>query len=408
MTSRDRVLTTLRHEEPDKVPIDFGAMRSTGIMAIAYNRLKAYLGLRGGYTRVYDVPQQLAEPEPAILERFQVDVVDLANTMGRHPEEWLPWTLPDGSLAHVHRSCYPVKRNGQWVLMEGERVAARMPAGVLYFESCNPPLAQATSSRDITAYPWPVLTDEMLRLLEEQAKFLYFETEYAVMGGFGGNILELGQSLRGWDTFMMDLAGNRAFAEDLMDTMVEVHLKNLHAYLQAVGDYIQLIQMGDDLGTQKGPQLSPDMYRELIKPRHKAVYQYVKQHSKVHVFLHSCGSIYALIPDLIEAGVEVLNPVQTSAQDMDPARLKHEFGDRLTFWGGGIDTQHLLPEGKPEEIAAQVEERLRIFAPGGGYVFTQVHNVQANVPPENVVAAYDAAIRARDYPISPAGKGGRR
>lgn len=407
MTSRERVLKTLRHEEPDKVPIDFGAMRSTGIMAIAYNRLKAYLGLSGGYTRVYDVPQQLAEPEPAVLERFQVDVVDLANTMGRHPEDWLDWPLPDGSPGQVHRSSYPVRRNGEWVLMDGDRVAARMPQGVLYFESCNPPLASASSSRDIKSYAWPVLTDEMLRVLEEQASFLYDETDYAIMGGFGGNILEWGQSLRGWDTFMMDLAGNRAFAEDLMDTMVEVHLKNLQAYLQAVGDYIQLIQMGDDLGTQKGPQLSPDMYRELIKPRHKAVYQYVKQHSKVHVFLHSCGSIYALIPDLIDAGVEVLNPVQTSAKDMEPARLKKEFGDRLTFWGGGVDTQSLLPEGTPEEIAAQVEERMRIFAPGGGYVFTQVHNIQANVPPENVVAAYDAAIRCRTYPIRPAGNGGR-
>jgi len=219
------------------------------------------------------------------------------------------------------------------------------------------------------------------------------------MGGFGGNILEYGQTLRGWEKFMMDLALNQRFAEDLMDKLVEVHLKNLEVYLQAVGDYIQIIQMGDDLGTQNAPQISPDMYRELIKPRHKNIYQYVKKHSQLFLFLHSCGAIYELIPDLIDAGVEILNPVQTSAKNMDPEKLKIEFGDKITFWGGGVDTQHVLPEGTPDEIAAQVKERIRIFAPGGGFVFTPVHNIQANVPPENMVAAYDTVIKARNYPI---------
>lgn len=158
--------------------------------------------------------------------------------------------------------------------------------------------------------------------------------------------------------FMVDLVANRSFAEDLMDKLVEVYIVNLKGYLQAVGDYIQLIQMGDDLGTQDGPQLSPDMYRELIKPRHKTIYQYVKQHSKVYVFLHTCGSVYQLISDFIDEGVDVLNPVQTSAAQMDPRKLKSEYGDKITFWGGGCDTQSVLPRGTPDEIAAHVKERI--------------------------------------------------
>jgi len=400
MTSRERVLTALRHEEPDKVPIDLGAMRSTGIMAIAYNRLKEHLGFKEGSTRVYDVGQQLAEPEPDILKTFQVDVIDLANSMGKPDDAWRMWILPDGSPGHVHNLFYPVKKHGEWVLMDGDRVAARMPDGCLYFESCNPPLASASTWKDIESHAWTHFLDEDLRFLEETARRLYHETEYAIMGGFGGNILELGQALRGWSQFMMDLAIERAFAEDLMDKMVEVHLKNLEGYLQAVGSHIQIIQMGDDLGTQNAPQLSPDMYREMIKPRQQRVYQYVKTHSKLFVFLHSCGSVYDLIPDLIDAGVDILNPVQTSAHNMDPQRLKSEFGDRITFWGGGVDTQHDLPDGTPEQIAGHVEERMQIFAPGGGFVFAAVHNIQANVRPENIVALFETAKKIRDYPLS--------
>ena len=399
MTSRERVLCTLRHEEPDKVPIDLGAMRSTGIMAIAYNKLKKYLGIEGGYTRVYDIGQQLAEPEPEILERFQVDVIDLSNTMGKPSDEWLDWTLPDGSIGQVHKIFYPRRLNNEWVLMDGDRVTARMPEGCLYFESCNPPLENATSKKDIENHNWFYYKDEDLKLLEQQAKYLYEETEYAIMGGFGGNILELGQALRGWAKFMMDLVINRSFAEDLMAKMTEVHLINLEGYLQAVGDYIQIIQMGDDLGTQSSPQMSPDMYREMIKPHHKKIYQYVKKNSDLYLFLHSCGSIYELIPDLIDAGVEVLNPVQTSAKNMEPEKLKSEFGDKITFWGGGVDTQHVLPEGPLDEIKQQVIERIRIFAPGGGFVFTPVHNIQAPVSPEAIVMVYDTVIQNRNYPI---------
>ncbi len=399
MTSRERVLKTLRHEEPDKVPIDLGAMRSTGIMAMAYNQLKKYLGMKGGVIKIYDVYQQLAEPEPEILDRFEVDVIDLNNTLGKLTKEWKDWPLPDGTTGQIHVSKYPVKQGYEWVLMEKGRPVARMPQSCYYFETIYHPLAEAKSSAEIKNYNWPFFRDEELREVEKQAKFLFEETDYAIMGGFGGNILEYGQELRGWSKFMMDLAVEKNFAADLMDKMVEVHLRNLEGYLQAVGNFIQIIQMGDDLGTQNAAQMSPKMYREMIKPRHKKVYQYVKEHSGLYLFLHTCGSVYDLIPDLIDAGVEILNPVQTSAAKMDPAALKAEFGDRLTFWGGGTDTQHILPDGSPEQVRENVKEMFKIFAPGGGFVFTQVHNVQANVPPENVVAAYETAKKYRNYPV---------
>ena len=403
MKSRERVIKALRHQEPDRMPIDFGAMRSTGIMAIAYNHLKRHLGIETGATRLYDTGQQLAEVEEQVRQRFGVDVVDLTYTFPDAPipnPEWRPWTLPDGSPCLAPADWRPEPDGeGGWVRRDDEgRVVARMPRDVLYFEGCYHPLENATTLADVDAYDWPVVDDERLEYLHERAKWLYHNTDYAIMAPFGGNILERGQGLRGWDSFLMDLVGNRPFADYLMDKMVEAHVRNLERFFAAVGDYIQIVQMGDDLGTQDRPQLRPEVYRETIHPRHKVVYQWVHTHyPNVAVFLHCCGSVYDLVPDLIDEGVDALNPVQTSAAKMDPVALKASFGDRITFWGGGCDTQSVLPNATPEEVRRHVRERVAIFKPGGGYVFNQVHNVQANVAPENVVAMFEAALESAAY-----------
>ncbi|MBN1154127.1 methyltransferase [candidate division KSB1 bacterium] len=397
MTSRERVIKALRHEEPDKVPIDLGAMRSTGIMAIAYNRLKDHLGLTSGYTYLYDIEQQLAEIEPYFFERFQIDVVDLNNNFGIQDADWIEWRLPDGSPAFIHRAKYPVYRNNEWLIVDGDRVVARMPKSSLYFDTVYHPLEDAVTTAELDAFKFHRYTDEELRDIERRANFLHRNTDLAIMAGFGGNILEFGQTLRGWENFMIDLISNRGFAADLMDRMTEAHLENLKLYLQAVGDRVQIIQFGDDLGTQAAAQLSPDLYREMIKPYHQKMYKYAKRHSDLFTFLHSCGSIYDLLPDIIDAGIDIINPVQTSAARMDPTKLKSEFGDKITFWGGGIDTQYLLPTATTAEIHRHIKERIDIFKPGGGFVFTQVHNVQADVPPENIVAVYDAIIKNREY-----------
>ncbi|MFQ3549079.1 MAG: uroporphyrinogen decarboxylase family protein [Armatimonadota bacterium] len=387
------MLKAIKHEQPDRVPIDFGGMRSTTIMAVGYNKLKEYLGIDTGQTLVYDTMQMLAEIEKPILDRFQIDVVDALNTFGRHPERWYPWKLQDGSQAYLPVGFEPqddgyggylIKDNDGNVLMES-------PQGCLYFNPVFHPMAHLTTISELEDYNFGLISNETLDRLHETAKWTYENTEYAIMAGFGGNILESGQNLRGWDQFMVDMAGDPEFTHVMLDRLADSHIENLKRFLEAVGPYVQLIQMGDDLGTQSAPQLSVNMYREFIKPRHKRVYDYVKQNSDIHVFLHSCGSIYDLIPDLIDAGVEVLNPVQTSAANMDPRKLKDEFGDKLTFWGGGCDTQTILPNAKPEEIRKHVKERMEIFKPGGGFIFNQVHNVQANVAPENIIAMFDAA-----------------
>jgi uroporphyrinogen decarboxylase len=372
------------------VPIDLGAMRSTGITALAYRRLKEHLGITEGDIYVYDTGQQLAVVEPSILDLFGLDAVplDLDQLLG-----WQPYTLPDGHPARIVAgfTTETVPDGSVYQLEDGQRVRYR-PSSSHYFYRIYHPLAEATTPADIERFPPWTYTDEELALLSNRARYLYENTDYAIMGNFGGSILEAGQDLRGWEQFMIDLAQGGPFLEAFLEKLTEFHLTSLARYLDAVGPYIQIIVMVDDLGTQQGLQISPQTYRRWIKPCHTRIYGYVHQHyPEVYIFLHSCGSIYPLIPDLIEAGVQILNPVQISAAGMDPVRLKREFGADLTFWGGGCDTQHTLPYGTPEEVAAEVRRLLGIFAPGGGYVFNQVHNIQADVPPENIVAMLETA-----------------
>jgi len=365
-------------------------MRSTGITALAYRRLKEHLGIADGDIYVYDTGQQLAVVESPIMDLFGLDVVplDLDQLLG-----WQPYTLPDGHPARIVAgfTTETAPDGSLYQLEDGRRVRYRPPTG-LYFDRIYYPLAEATTPADLEPFPLQSYSDDELILLRDRARCLYENTDYAIMGNFGGSILEAGQGLRGWEQFMIDLARGGPFLEALLEKLTEFHLADLARYLDAVGPCIQIIVMVDDLGTQNGLQISPQMYRRWIKPCHTRIYGYVRQHyPQVYVFLHSCGSIYPLIPDLIEAGVQILNPVQISAAGMDPVRLKREFGADLTFWGGGCDTQHTLPYGTPAEVAAEVRRLLGIFAPGGGYVFNQVHNIQADVPPENVVAMLETA-----------------
>jgi uroporphyrinogen decarboxylase len=216
------------------------------------------------------------------------------------------------------------------------------------------------------------------------------QTDRAIIGLFGGNLLETGQFLFRNDNFFMLLAGEPRRAHRFLDKLVEMHLENLDKFLSAVGPYIDIINFGDDLGMQTGPQISPKMYREFIQPRQKIMWQRAKELADVKVMLHSCGGVYPLIPGMIEAGLDILQPVQTTCQDMEPERLKREFGKDLCLWGGGCNTQYVLARGTPQEVAEDVRRRVSILAPGGGFVFQQIHNVMADVPPENIVAMLEA------------------
>lgn len=414
MTSRERVLAAIDHREPDKVPIDLGAMRSTGISAIAYGRLKRHLGMAKGHTYVYDVVQQLAETEHEILEYVESDAVDLGRAFLNREEDWKEFTLPDGSPAKIPHYANLVPYEGGWLAKGRDgTVIGTMPENGFYLnQDCFPLLDwdgenlsvldrlpglmdKVTWSAFSTAPGHKPFTLEHQAEIRRRAKYLYESTDYAIMAGFGGNLLEWGEFLCRADQFLADIIENPKKVEALLDRLVELHLENLEKFLDAIEGYVQIIQMGDDLGTQLATIISPKTYRELFKPRHRLIYERVRRRSGIHLFLHSCGSIADILKDLIEIGVEIINPVQTSARGMEPEKLKRDFGKDLTFWGGGCDTQRVLPEGTPAEIEKQVRERIDILAPGGGFVFTQVHNILPNVSPEHIVAMYEAIKKYR-------------
>jgi uroporphyrinogen decarboxylase len=246
---------------------------------------------------------------------------------------------------------------------------------------------------------WVYMTDPLWRHADEpdffekvrgKAKDLYEKTDYSIMAGFGGQFFELGSYVFRMDDFMTNLLIKRPMMEKLLDRMLELHMETLKPFLEAIAPYADVIVFGDDLGTQTGPMISPKLYRELILPRARQLYRYVRENSGVKVFLHSCGAIFEFLPDIIEAGVQVINPVQTSAGGMDPGKLKREFGKDLVFWGGGIDTQRILPGASPGEVKEEVKKNCGIFMKGGGFVFCQIHNMLDTVPPGNIVAMYEA------------------
>jgi len=400
MTSRERVLTACKHREPDRVAIDFSGHPSSGIAAIAYAKLRDYLGLPKRTIRVYDPIQQLAIVDEDVLEKFGVDVLDLGHGFALDEASWADWILPDGTPCKMPAWALPEKADGRWVFRsKSGRVIAHMPEGALYFEQTYFPFADEkgpTTIREgmqesmwnaVGGPPGPRVNQEQLR---EGAKRLRQKTDRAILGGFGGNLLETGQFLYRNDNFFMLLAGEPAKAHKFLDELVEIHLANLEKYLAAVGDSIDIIKFGDDLGMQSGPQVSPRMYREFFKPRHKLMWMRAKELASVVVMLHCCGGVRELLPDLIDAGLDAINPVQISCAGMDAAELKAEFGNEMVFWGGGCDTQTILPSATPDAVRRHVKEQVGILSPGGGFVFQQVHNILAYVPPQNVVAMFEA------------------
>lgn len=413
MTKRERVQVAISHREPDRPPVDLGGMRSTGISAIAYGRLKRHLGITGGQTYVYDVVQQLAEPEAEILDYVQSDVVDLGRIFLNGNEDWKDFVLPDGSPAKIPFYANLIPDEGGWqARAEDGTVIGTMPKDAFYLNQSYFPLLD-WDGRDLSVLerlpelmgkvtwsafptaPWhKPLTVEHQAEIRRRAKYLCESTDYAIMAAFGGNLLEWGEYLCRADQFLMDIVEKPRKVEALLDRLVEIHLENLEKLLDAVEGYVQIIQMGDDLGTQLATIISPKTYRTLFKPRHRLIYERVRRRAGLHLFLHSCGAIADILPDLIEIGVEIINPVQTSARGMEPEKLKREFGRDITFWGGGCDTQDVLPNATPAEIADHVNRRIDILGPGGGFVFSQVHNIMPNIPPDHIVAMYNA-VRSR-------------
>ena len=422
MTRRDRVLASIAHRQPDQVPVDLGATPSSGISAIAYARLRKSLGVQHGRVRVYDVVQQLAQPEEWALERFGVDVMDVGRTFNAADSDWYDIELPDGSAAQYPAWFRPERQpDGSWEAYlrdpEGDSpgraprlkdrvTVGRMPSGGTFFDQAHFPWVDGWPSDFPSALdeamrtvvwsalvhsPWDnAANPDFWSLLRARALALRSQSDRALIIVVGCNLFEWGSFLRRLDNFLMDLLLEEANVERLLDALLERHLALLENVCRAVGDVADIVRFGDDLGMDAGPFMSPEIYRRMFKPRHAALCRYVREHSSMATFLHSCGSITPLLPDLIDAGFQILNPVQTNARDMEPERLKRDFGRDVVFWGGGADTRSVLNRGSAQEVRAHVSSRLEIFSRDGGFVFNPVHNILPDVPPENIVAMFDA------------------
>jgi uroporphyrinogen decarboxylase len=407
MNSRERINAAFAHVQPDRVPIDFGGHRSSGIMAQAYVKLRELLGLSPSKLYIYDFIQQLALIEDDVLDIFGADVVEVGNGYQKIDNYWKDWTLQDGTPCKIPAFIEVEKEGDSWVVRGDEnQVICIQKKGVLFFEQTCFPLygnEEDETFEKLEYYlnqvmwwrlgipPSPAGLDEPGRKIrEESARALRESTDRAIYGTFGGNLIEIGEFVFRIDNFLMQLLANPPRMHKFLDKLTELHLANMEKYLNAVGPYIDIIGFGDDMGMQSGPQFSPEIYREFFKPRHKILWNRAKELCPgIKVSLHCCGGVYPLLRDMIEAGLDAINPVQFNCTDMQVQRLKREFGKDLVFWGGGCDTQHVLPNATPKQVAELVRKQVKVLAPGGGFVFQQVHNMLANVPPENIIAMFN-------------------
>jgi len=382
MTSRERLLLALNHREPDRVPIDLGGNQS-GIHRFAYQRLVDLLGLKEEIV-IMDLVQQLALPSEAVLERLHVDT---------------RYVRARGAAGFDARVVKREREGRTWHDFTDEfGVTWSMPEdSPRYFDITHSPLA-GLSLDEIKAYPFP-RGDDPTRFegLREEALRIRRDTPCAVISGISGVVYEICWYMRGLENLFADMIERPQVLEAIIDRTLKFWLDWFRLFLDEAGDIVDVIMIGDDLAGQKGPLFSPAIYRSVVKPRQKRLVQYIRSRTKAKIWYHSCGSVLQYIPDLIDNGVDALNPVQLSARGMDPGELKKAFGEEICFWGGGIDSQHVLPHASPDEVREQVRRNLGIFKPGGGYVFANVHNIQADVPPGNVIAMFDAAHECGQY-----------
>lgn len=377
LTSRERVLCALNHEEPDRVPLFVGSTGVTSLLTPAYDRLKAFLGVQAE-TRYISEAFQYARLDEEVLVRLGCDGRPL---------------LPRAAQSRLRRVISPNEFIDEW------GITWQRKPGVLYYEVVNYPLRTATLA-DLDRYPWPDLAHpRRFEGLAEEARHLHGNTPYAVVARSFVSTHEAIYMMRGLDTWLMDLVANPEFAHALLRKVTNLMLAGVIRLLEEVGPYVDVIATADDLGTDTSLMMSPQTYRKMIKPYQAELFAAIKQRTKARIFFHSCGNVYRLIGDFIDVGVDILNPLQVSAGELgDTARLKREFGKNISFCGG-IDTQDVLPHGTSEDVRVEVRRRIKDLAPGGGYIAAAVHCIQPDVPPENFLAMCDEVAVAGRYPL---------
>lgn len=372
MSKKERVLKTLNHQEPDRVPIAFDSPECS-IHKKAHQRLLDYFGLETGKEDLIDRALQAVRPDEKIKEILNTDTYCVVLDEG-------PIIFDSQENAYINEWGIRLKAGGEW------------------YNVVDSPLKEGTPE-ELKQYnfPDPRKGDRTAGMVEEAKSAL--EKGYFVHAGGPWGIYEISSSLRGAENLFLDLATNPNYVEALAERVLEYHLAYYEIMLKAVGDYIGAVAVSDDLGGQEGPLFSPDLFRKIYKPRLKRLIDHIKCiQPGIHVYMHSDGAIFDLIPDLIEAGIDGLNPVQFTANGMESERLKEVFGDALVFWGGGVDN-YLLSYGSPQEIEKQVTEQIMKLGTGGGYVFSSVHNISAEVPPQNIEAFFRAAHKYGEYPL---------
>lgn len=414
MTSRERLIKTLNHEEPDRVVVDLGSTAITGINANALDKLRKALKLEERKIKISEPLQLLGLVEEDVREALHIDIVDITNNytmFGFENKNWKPWTLPSGLQVEVPGEFNTtVGENGETYLYpQGDLNAAPsavMPNNGFFFDNIErgsiPFDEDTTGAKVHFKDDYGLLTEEQLRYMEDRCDYFYRNTGYGMIGGgalagFGDFAIIPGPNvknptgIRSLPDFMMAHKICPDYIHELFEMQLEVGLENAKRFFQAVGNKIQaIIISGTDFGTQNGPFMSLDSYREFYKPYHKKLNDWVHENTGWKTFYHTCGAVMEFIPDFYEAGVDILNPVQLSAAGMDGKKLKEQWGDKFTFWGGGVDTQKTFPFGTPEEVYEEVTERLTLFSKGGGFVFNPIHNIQGQTSAENMLAMFRA------------------
>lgn len=389
LSSRERLLIALNHGEPDRVPFDLGSTQVTGIHAVAYRALRHHLGLPQVRMTLCDDIQGLALPDDDLLDLWGIDVRGL-------------FPLNSHNDAVIERVRREPKGDGEEVdafIDEWGITQHRPYPDGLYFTAVGHPLAGAITVDDISRFPWPD-TGNPRRIagLRDLALGYRAQGRAVMIKGVLAGIFEMAQRVRGMAALMMDLASDEALAGALLDRMVDLKLAFWEMALPQLRDVVDVISEADDYGTQTSQLISPRMFRRIMKPRLARLFGRIHELApEAKLFFHSCGNVRPLLPDFIEIGVDILNPVHIRATGMEPGALKRDFGRDIVFWGGAVDTQDVLPYGAPEQVRDDVRRNIEALAPGGGYVFNTVHNIQADVPAENIVALWEALREYGDY-----------